>query len=140
MRWLFACCLACCAAPPPPPPAAPAPPPIRPVPFEIAASRLTTGDSIEVTTLEGDHDGCVAGATYTISGHYLLSSRSDAELVISEQNGKASEGENVVHRGSGDFSFTLKKLSDGPFEVAMLRVGGGSSMGSIVVRCGGPPK
>jgi hypothetical protein len=132
MRWILLVLVACGS--PPPPKEAPPPPKVLAIPFHVDSSNLTTGDEIEITTIHGDRPGCVAGGTYQIAGRYLLTSRADAELVVS---GPAHEayGEKTIARGPGEFQFTIEIAKDGPISASFMKAGGGSAAGGIVVTC-----
>jgi hypothetical protein len=134
MRYVIALMVVGCGAPPKPPPAPPPPPPVYAIEFEVKESNLTTGDDIQITTIHGDKPGCLGGGTYAISGRYTLASRSDAELVVGGHRG-GMPGQEVVQRGSGDFSFKIDMVKDGPIEASFSKVGGGSSTGGIVIQC-----
>lgn len=134
MRWIIVLALFGCASPPPPKPPPP-PPQIRAIEFKVEESNLTTGDEIEVTSLHGDRPGCIAGGNFQIAGRYILSSRADAELVVSARGGETTNAERTVARGAGEFSFTFEIVKEGPLEVSFMKAGGGSSAGGILIRC-----
>lgn len=93
------------------------------------------GDSIEIDRIEGTASTLMPGHTYSITGHYTLSSCDQAQLHVYATNGETQSKQGpVVKRGSGRFTRTFKFIEDGYPHLSYYPTGGGSGFGGVYFR------
>ena len=90
------------------------------------------GDSIVIDRIEGTAATLTPGNTYTVTGHYTLSSCDQAMLHVYATNGETQSKQGpAVKRGSGPFTRIFKFIGDGYPHLSYYPVGGGSGFGGV---------
>jgi len=85
-----------------------------------------------IDRIEGTAATLTPGHTYTVTGHYTLSSCDEAVLHVYATNGETQSKQGpAVKRGSGRFTRTFKFVEDGYPHLSYYPAGGGSGFGGI---------